>query len=108
MTRKELDLINCSMLLAQQSGPTWSRRFKKTLHKSVAVSNSGLRLVDVGAGSGRWVVEVAEQFPSTHVYGIDLSPIEPSNAPLNAEFIVMDLTKGLEFDDRSTDFVHSR
>lgn len=85
-----------------------SRRFKKNLPKSVAFSNPGLTVVDVGAGSGRWVVEVAEQFPFAHVYGIDLSPIEPTNAPVNAEFIVMDLTKGLEFDDRSTDFVHSR
>jgi len=96
------------MLLAQQSGPMSFHRFKKNLPKSVLLSNPGLRVVDVGAGSGRWVVEVAEQFPSARVCGIDLSPIEPENAPINTEFIVMDLTKGLEFDDRSTDFVHSR
>jgi len=67
-----------------------------------------LRLVDVGTGSGGWVLEVAEQYPGTRVSGIDISPIQPTFVPGNAEFIIMDLTQGLDFDDGSTDFVHSR
>jgi len=67
------------------------------------------RILDVGAGSGRWVVEVAEEFPSTIVTGLDLSPILPHGTiPSNCKFIVGDLTDGLKFDDGTVDLVHSR
>jgi ubiquinone/menaquinone biosynthesis C-methylase UbiE len=65
--------------------------------------------VDVGTGSGRWVIEVADQFPSAKVCGVDLSPIHlDENDPKNAEFVVMDLTEGLKFEEGSVDLVHSR
>jgi ubiquinone/menaquinone biosynthesis C-methylase UbiE len=65
--------------------------------------------VDVGTGSGRWVIEVATDFPSARVCGIDLSPIfKEKNSPPNSEFLVMDLTCGLNFPEESTDLVHSR
>jgi len=66
-------------------------------------------ILDVGAGSGRWVVEVAEEFPTATVTGLDLSPIDHSGkVPKNCEFVVGDLTDGLKFDDGSMGLVHSR
>jgi len=67
-----------------------------------------LTVVDIGTGSGAWVIEVADQYPSAMVYGIDLSPIQPTLVPGNAEFIVTDLVNGLEFNTGSTDLVNSR
>jgi hypothetical protein len=68
-----------------------------------------LIVVDVGTGSGRWVFEVAEEFPNAKVTGIDLSPIcSDELSPKNVEFRVMDLTQGLHFPSSSTDLVHSR
>lgn len=64
--------------------------------------------MDVGTGSGKWVIEVADQLSSARVCGIDISPIQPTDVPVNAEFMVMDLTDGLDFYDGSTDLVHSR
>ena len=65
--------------------------------------------VDIGTGSGRWVVEVAEEYPLALVYGTDLSPIQPrDDLPENAEFRLMDVTEGLDFKSASTDLVHSR
>lgn len=64
--------------------------------------------VDVGCGPGAWVVEVAEEFPSAYVYGVDLSPIQDTFVPQNAEFIVADITEGLDFDDGRNDLVQSR
>jgi len=64
--------------------------------------------VDIGTGSGRWVVEVADDYPTAHVVGIDLSPIQPTEVPTNAEFILMDLTGGLEFETGSVDLLQSR
>jgi ubiquinone/menaquinone biosynthesis C-methylase UbiE len=67
-----------------------------------------LRIVDVGTGSGLWVIEVAEEFPTAMVYGTDISPVQHTDIPSNAEFRVMDLNEGLSFDDGSTDLAHSR
>jgi len=64
--------------------------------------------VDIGTGSGRWVFEVAEQFPKARVCGTDISPIQPIYVPPNAEYILMDLTNGLDFDPGSTDLLQSR
>jgi len=65
-------------------------------------------IVDIGTGSGKWVIEVADEHSTARVIGTDLSPIQPTEVPANAEFILMDLTEGLQFDDGSTDLVQSR
>jgi hypothetical protein len=64
--------------------------------------------VDLGTGSGKWVLEVANEYPSTRVIGMDLSPIQPTFVPTNAEFIVEDVNQGISLSDASTDVVHSR
>jgi hypothetical protein len=51
---------------------------------------------------------MADDYPTARVVGTDLSPIQPTEVPTNAEFILMDLTQGLDFDDGSTDLVQSR
>jgi len=64
--------------------------------------------VDVGTGSGKWVLEVADEYPLAHVVGLDLSPIQPTLVPSNAEFIVEDVNQGMSFADASINLVHSR
>jgi len=66
------------------------------------------QIVDIGCGSGTWVIEVADKFRHANVYGTDLSPIQQLDVPQNVEYIVYDLTEGLDFDTGSTDLVHSR
>ena len=75
----------------------------------VPIASKPRHILDVGTGSGRWAIEVADQYEDTNVFGIDLSPTSPSyEIPENCEFIVADLTEGLSFDDGSLDLVHSR
>lgn len=52
--------------------------------------------------------EVAEQFPKARVCGTDISPIQPTYVPPNVEYVLMDLTTGLDFDPGSTDLLQSR
>jgi hypothetical protein len=61
------------------------------------------------ADSGRWAIEVADEYPRATVIGLDLSPMQPDNIPENCEFIIGDLTESLaDFDDGTFDLVHSR
>jgi methylase of polypeptide subunit release factors len=64
--------------------------------------------VDIGCGSGAWCIEVADEFPEANVCGMDLSPIQPNDVPDNCDFIVGDLTEGLDFDESLMDLVQSR
>ena len=68
---------------------------------------SALMIVDIGTGSGQWVIDVANQFPETRVYGIDLSTVHPPYIPSNAEFIVADI-RSFSLPENSTDLIHPR
>jgi ubiquinone/menaquinone biosynthesis C-methylase UbiE len=69
-----------------------------------------LSVLDVGTGSGRWAIEVAMEYPTAEVLGLDISITAPNfPTPKNCRFVVGDLTKGLsEFADASYYLVHSR
>lgn len=99
----------CRSASGHWSAETLLSRFAGRPRKSVPPYDLiWLIKVDIGTGSGKWVIEVAEQVPSARVVGLDLSPIQPTLVPSNAEFIVEDVTQGIGFSDASTDLVHSR
>ncbi len=64
-------------------------------------------ILDVGSGTGRWAIEIAQQFPQARVTGIDIASTIP-DAPLNAQFVQHDILQGLPFPTGSFDYVHSR
>lgn len=80
------------------------------------------QILEFGAGSGSnvrsfentdivgaWAVEVAEQYPTTQIIGLDLSPIQRAHIPNNCEFRVGDISTDLgQFHDGSVDLIHSR
>ena len=47
--------------------------------------------MDIGCATGAWVLEVAKEYPSSKVTGVDLSPIQPERVPDNAQFVVGDV-----------------
>jgi hypothetical protein len=49
------------------------------------------RVLDVGTGTGAWAIAFARQHPECHVIGVDLSPVQPSWVPPNAEFMIDDV-----------------
>ena len=54
-------------------------------------------------------MEVAEQYPTARVIGVDLSPFQRTHVPENCEFRTGDITADLDqFQDGSTDLIHSR
>lgn len=74
------------------------------------------RILDVGSGTGRWAIEMAEALPNVQVYGLDLSPPQDASArsrkhshsPANYHFQPGNVLKRLPFLDDCFDFVHQR
>lgn len=72
--------------------------------------------LDLGCGPGGWVLDVAFNYPKTHVEGIDISHamIEYARAHAkvrgldNTDFQVMDITQPLNFSDSTFDLVNGR
>jgi SAM-dependent methyltransferase len=71
-------------------------------------------ILDVGSGTGRWAIQMAQQFPQASVIGLDIeAPMLRQSAvletqPENCVFVEGDVLKGLRFADDSFDFVHQR
>lgn len=65
-------------------------------------------ILDLGTGTGLWAIEIADKFPSAHVTGTDLSPVQPSLVPPNCEFVVDDFEQEWIHKDNTFDFIHGR
>ncbi len=73
-------------------------------------------LLDIACGSGNWALQVAQAYPHIEVTGIDLNTqmilYARAHALLeglpNAQFLLMDALKPLDFPDHSFDLVNAR
>ncbi len=73
-------------------------------------------ILDVGCGTGRWSIEMAQQFPRANVVGLDVAvpPVEQPRAgvvdtrPDNFVFVQGNALEALPFPDNAFDMVHMR
>ncbi|KAJ7046837.1 S-adenosyl-L-methionine-dependent methyltransferase [Mycena alexandri] len=66
-------------------------------------------VLDVGTGRGDWAVELCDMFPSVHVTGVDLVPIQYQEVPPKCLFEIWDANAhDLPYGDRHFDLVHAR
>ncbi|KAF2235747.1 S-adenosyl-L-methionine-dependent methyltransferase [Viridothelium virens] len=83
------------------------------LHTTALPDSPDARFLDIGCGTGSVTYDIARQFPSAKVYGLDLSAIQIlDDKPPNVEFVKGDLFELAGHDERlqlgSFDFVFSR
>ncbi|KAI9595848.1 S-adenosyl-L-methionine-dependent methyltransferase [Syncephalis fuscata] len=83
---------------------------KQILHNNyVTKLKKPSSVLDVGTGSGAWLLEMASEFPNTRCVGIDISDVQPRDIiPKNCQFDLGDVLKGLPYSDASFDFVYQR
>ncbi|KAJ5559796.1 hypothetical protein N7513_002195 [Penicillium frequentans] len=72
------------------------------------IKSSPENILDLGTGTGIWALDIAEKFPSAHVTGNDISPIQPSWVAPNIEFIVEDFESDWQYEQNHFDFIHAR
>ncbi|POR34763.1 Uncharacterized protein TPAR_05033 [Tolypocladium paradoxum] len=72
-------------------------------------ASPSLRILDLGTGTGIWAIDMADEFPSAQVAGVDLSPIQPEWVPNNCRFHVDDYEDRWTYrDDEKFDYIHGR
>jgi len=68
-------------------------------------------ILDIGTGSGRWAVEMAQRFPYVDVVGLDLVPpalLSTESIPPNCRFEVDDANLSMDHYRNTFDLVHCR
>ncbi|CUS13388.1 unnamed protein product [Tuber aestivum] len=66
------------------------------------------RILDIGTGTGSWAVDIADMYPSAHVIGTDLSPIQSHWVPPNLVYEIDDAESEWTYKRDSFDLVHTR
>jgi ubiquinone/menaquinone biosynthesis C-methylase UbiE len=69
----------------------------------------GIIVLDSGCGPGTWTLEMAEAFPQSKFYGIDITSVFPDSImPSNVEFAAGNIAKTLPYPDNSFNYIHQR
>jgi SAM-dependent methyltransferase len=67
-------------------------------------------VLDMGTGTGIWVLEMAHEFPTANFVGIDINNVnQPTTVlPNNVQFQLGDVLKGIDYPNSSFDYIHAR
>ncbi|KAF0556905.1 S-adenosyl-L-methionine-dependent methyltransferase [Gigaspora margarita] len=68
------------------------------------------RVLDVGCGTGKWLLEMSRDYQDSTFIGLDISPMfpDPSETPSNVAFLQCNVNDGIPFPDNTFDFVFQR
>ncbi|KAI8636437.1 S-adenosyl-L-methionine-dependent methyltransferase [Parasitella parasitica] len=70
---------------------------------------SNAKILDLGCGSGCWVMEMAIDCPQCQIIGLDMADMFPTTIrPENVKFELHNMLNGLPYPDQTFDYVHMR
>ncbi|OAD76073.1 hypothetical protein PHYBLDRAFT_143056 [Phycomyces blakesleeanus NRRL 1555(-)] len=69
----------------------------------------GSKVIDLGCGTGAWILDMAKAYPDSKFFGVDIADVFPKHdLPPNISFSIMDISKPLTFEKNSFDFINAR
>ncbi|RKP09141.1 S-adenosyl-L-methionine-dependent methyltransferase [Thamnocephalis sphaerospora] len=66
------------------------------------------RVLDIGTGSGIWMLEMAAEYPECNFVGVDVALLQRYVTAVNCDFRLMNVLDGLRFADNQFDLVFQR
>ncbi|KAG9290109.1 hypothetical protein G9A89_010415 [Geosiphon pyriformis] len=86
----------------------WGGSFNAPVREALMLGRA--RVLDVGCGSGIWIMDQAIEAPISSFIGVDCAPVFPEEKtrPKNIGFIQYNLIEGIPFPDSVFDYVHQR
>ncbi|KAI5888767.1 S-adenosyl-L-methionine-dependent methyltransferase [Schizophyllum commune H4-8] len=66
------------------------------------------KILEIGAGSGAWVIQAAETYPDAEVVAVDVSDLPPRPFPSNVRFVKHNVIEPLPFEPETFDVIHTR
>ncbi|KAL1838223.1 hypothetical protein VTJ49DRAFT_2921 [Mycothermus thermophilus] len=72
------------------------------------VGNHPQKILDLGCGTGEWVIDVADMFPTAEVLGVDIAPAQRDWVPPNCQFELDDIEQPWTRKEDSFDFIFAR
>jgi SAM-dependent methyltransferase len=71
------------------------------------IQPDGMRILDIGTGTGTWPMEMGDAYPGARITGNDLSPIQPTWVPTNVNFVIDDVELDW-IETNAYDYIHCR
>ncbi|OAL30125.1 hypothetical protein AYO20_08928 [Fonsecaea nubica] len=71
------------------------------------ISDSGLRVLDIGFGTGTWAIAMGDTYPEAEIIGVDISASAPEWVPPNTRFEIADVEDDWTF-RAPFDYIHCR
>ncbi|RIB11505.1 S-adenosyl-L-methionine-dependent methyltransferase [Gigaspora rosea] len=66
------------------------------------LTTPGAKILDVGCGAGSWSFDMATTYPNIEIYGLDISPLQPTKTkPKNFTFVKSNILEGIPFEDNT-------
>ncbi|CAG8551462.1 2426_t:CDS:2, partial [Ambispora leptoticha] len=85
----------------------WNSNFSSPIHEKL--QEGGMRVLDIGCGSGTWILDMAKEYPASTFLGIDIMEISSNIIqPSNAGFLQFNVLNGLPFPNETFDFIYQR
>src|SRR3954454_14302687 len=87
---------------------SWQGNFSSKIHERLIKGNT--KVIDLGCGSGQWLIDMALKYSLSTFIGIDVYPMSFSSKPDNVAFLQHNLldNPGIPFPDNTFDFVFLR